>query len=118
MIKSDIISIHVHVTDETLGMINKDCFLKMKSNVLIVNTARGDIIVESDLIDFLVKNKYAKYATDVLANEVISKSDNSIINYSKKGNQIIITPHIAGMTCEGQAIAYNHAVQMLSDYLK
>jgi D-3-phosphoglycerate dehydrogenase len=117
LIKSDVITIHVHVTKETIGMINKNCLLKMKSNVLIINTSRGDIIDEQDLIEFLVNNKKAKYATDVLANEVIDKKiDNPIINFAKKNNQVIITPHIAGMTVEGQMLAYNHAANILKKY--
>jgi D-3-phosphoglycerate dehydrogenase / 2-oxoglutarate reductase len=89
----------------------------MKSNVLIINTSRGDIIDEQDLIEFLVNNKKAKYATDVLANEVIDKKiDNPIINFAKKNNQVIITPHIAGMTVEGQMLAYNHAANILKKY--
>tara|TARA_Y100000590_G_scaffold211779_2_gene239983 strand:- start:5264 stop:6229 length:966 start_codon:yes stop_codon:yes gene_type:complete len=119
LIKSDVISIHVHVTDETIGMINDDCFSKMKSSVLIVNTSRGDIINENDLVKFLANNEKAKYATDVLANEIIdNKIDNKIINFAKKNNQVIITPHIAGMTVEGQMLAYNHAAKLLRKYIE
>jgi len=115
---SDVISIHVHVTEETLGMINKDYFSLMKTNVLIVNTARGDIVNEADLINFLKKNKFAKYSTDVLANEVINnKLENDLIRFSKKSNQVLITPHVAGMTLEGQMIAYNHAAELLKKTL-
>ena len=115
--ESDVISIHVHVTNETIGMIDENHFMKMKSNVLIINTARGDIVNENDLIKFLSVNENARYATDVLANEVIdNKIDNKIINYAKKSNQILITSHVAGMTVEGQSIAFNHAAKLLKDF--
>ena len=114
---SDVISIHVHVSEETIGMINKNYFDMMKSNVLIVNTSRGDILNEKDLIGFFKKHPNANYATDVLANEIIDKKkDNPILNFANKSNQILVTPHIAGMTVEGQMIAYNHAAKLLKDF--
>ena len=43
---------------------------------------------------------------------------NRLIKYSKKSNQVIITPHVGGMTIEGQNIAYNHALNLLINYDK
>ena len=90
----------------------------MKKNVLIVNTSRGDIVNENELIRFLKKNKKAKYATDVLSNEINSRKNHSLINLSKKNQQLLITPHIGGMTKEAQEIAFNHAVKKMKHYLK
>lgn len=114
---SDIISLHVHVTKETTNMINKSLFNKMKRNIILINTSRGEIIDQNDLIFFLSSNNESKYATDVLSNEQEKITNNPIIELSKKTDQIIITPHIAGMTVEGQEIAYNHAVKMLKKFL-
>lgn len=108
----DIISFHVHVTDDTKNMVNKNWFNLMKKDVVLVNTSRGDIIDEGDLIKFLRKNYKAKYATDVLANEITKKFDSKLIEYAKVNNQVIITPHIGGMTREAQEIAYNHAAEL------
>lgn len=114
--ESDIISIHVHITPETFGMVNKRWFSKMKSDVILVNTSRGDIINEDDAIDFLRNNKDACFAVDVITNEISSKSDNKFIDYAREHNNLIITPHIGGMTQEGQQIAYHHSVNNLKQF--
>ena len=78
----------------------------MNKNVLIVNTSRGEIINEIDLVNFLKKNKDAKYATDVLKGEIKNKFESKIFKYSKVSNQVLITPHIGGMTSDAQKLAY------------
>jgi len=116
LFQSDVISIHVHVTDQTQNMINQKWFNKMKPNVLIVNTSRGDIIYEPDLIEYLSKNKSAKIATDVLADEIRNREDSPLLKFASESDQVIITPHIGGMTKEAQEIAYNHAANLLYNY--
>ena len=113
---SDIISIHVHVTDETISMINKKLLDRAKKDVLLINTSRGEIINEDDLIDFLSSNPNAKAAVDVISNEITGKDKSPLLSYSLNSNQVIITPHIGGMTQEAQQIAYNHAAKMLRLY--
>ena len=114
---SDVISFHVHVTDETKNMVDYSWFSKMKPNVLMVNTSRGDIIVEKELVEFLSKNIKAMIATDVLADEIRNREDSPLLNYASRSSQVIITPHIGGMTKEAQEIAYNHAAKMLETFI-
>ena len=114
---SDIISIHVHVTAETLGMINAACFAKMKKDVLLVNTSRGDVVNELDLVAFLRENPQARVATDVLADEIRSRSASPLLQYAHQSEQVIITPHIGGMSREAQEIAYGHAARRLQRFL-
>ena len=65
------------------------------------------------------KNKNAKYATDVLEKEIFTKKDNKLIKYSKKNQkQVLITPHIGGMTVEAQELAYNFAAKKLATFFK
>tara|TARA_Y200000002_G_scaffold364575_1_gene353702 strand:- start:481 stop:1443 length:963 start_codon:yes stop_codon:yes gene_type:complete len=116
-IESDVISLHVHVNEETEGMIDSSFFEVAKEDVLIINTSRGDLINEVDLVNFLKKNKNARYSTDVIANEVKDKSKNPILDYLKGSDQIIVTPHIGGMTREAQEIAYTHAASLLENFL-
>jgi phosphoglycerate dehydrogenase-like enzyme len=77
--ESDIISFHVHATSKTFAMVNEDWFSKMKPEVLLINTARGDIINEKVLVKFLRKNPSAFYATDVLANEINDRMNSPIL---------------------------------------
>lgn len=116
LIESDIISIHVHVTDETIGMMNEDCFKTMKEDVLIVNSARGDIINENDLVSFLSKNPKARVATDVLADEVRNRMESPLLKYAREHDQVIVTQHIGGMTREAQEIAFGHAATRLKNF--
>ncbi len=116
--KSDVISIHVHVNDETKNLIDKKLLVLAKKNLLLINTARGEVINEEDLINFLSKNPQAKCAVDVLSNEIKSRKDNLLLNFAKKSQQVIITPHIGGMTIEAQEIAFNHAASMLLKFFK
>jgi D-3-phosphoglycerate dehydrogenase len=63
--QADFISIHTPLTDQTRGMFNKAVFIKMKDGVVIVNTGRGKVIVEDDLVDVLKSGKVKAYGTDV-----------------------------------------------------
>ena len=103
---SDIISLHIHADEKNLNFINRNILNLMNKNVLIVNTSRGEIINEIDLVNFLKKNKDAKYATDVLKGEIKNKFESKIFKYSKVSNQVLITPHIGGMTSDAQKLAY------------
>ena len=114
---SDILALHVHVTNETKEMINSALLSKMKKNVIIINTSRGELINEDDLISFLEVNPQAKIATDVLYNEAKDRLSSSLLKYSHDSDQVLITPHIGGMTLEGQKIAYTHAANMLLKYV-
>ena len=116
LVESDVISIHVHVTEETQNMINNNFFNKMKNDVLIINTARGDIVNETDLVNFLKKNPQARMATDVLADEVRSRLESPLLRYAKDNNQVTITQHIGGMSREAQEIAYGHAAIRLQAF--
>lgn len=103
--ESDIISIHVPLDANTTGMFTMSEFSKMKPTALLVNTARGKIVNESDVIIALRKKIIAGYATDVLdcENELTDKKIISpLLNAARKNNNILITPHIGGMTFESR----------------
>ena len=103
--RSDVISIHAHLTDETKNMFNAEAFEQMKPAAYLVNTSRGQIVDESALISALESKKLAGYATDVLADELEfeERVESSLIDYAKKHSNVIITPHVGGMTEESRA---------------
>lgn len=115
--ESDVVAIHVHVTNETLGMMNAACFAQMKKDVLLVNTSRGDIVNELNLVTFLRANPQARVATDVLADEICHRLESPLLQYAHESQQVIITPHIGGMSREAQEIAYGHAALRLKNFL-
>ena len=109
----DVISIHVHVTEETTGMIDSHFLERVKDSVLFVNTSRGEIVDEAAMVGFLKQNPQASLATDVLRDEIRNRDSSPLFKYAKSSDQVLITPHIGGMTIHAQAIAYNHAVELL-----
>ena len=69
LLESDILSIHLPLSKETVNLIDAPKLAKLKSNVCIINTARGGIVNEVDLNNFLVENKNAFAAFDVYEEE-------------------------------------------------
>ena len=93
---SDFISLHLPATDETIHMIGNEQFELMKDTAFIINTARGQLIVESDLFDALSNNKIAGAALDVFETEPPTNSE--LINLKN----LIVTPHIGAQIIEAQ----------------
>ncbi|MEL7647252.1 MAG: C-terminal binding protein [Sedimentibacter sp.] len=89
--ESDIISIHVPLTDETKHLINKDTIEKMKDGVIIINTSRGPIISIDDLLEALKNKKVCAAGLDVVEIEPIKDPNCRIYNYEN----LVVTPHAA-----------------------
>ena len=111
--KCDVISLHVHVTDETRYMICKDLLNLAQNDLYLINTSRGEIVNESDIVDALNNGKLTGYGTDVIENEFDDITKSPIIKAMNKGKNIIATPHIGGMTIEGQTKAYKWSINKI-----
>ena len=94
--ESDFISLHLPATPETIHMIGKEQFELMKNTSFLINTARGQLIIESDLFDALSNNKIAGAALDVFETEPPTNTD--LI----KLKNLIATPHIGAQIAEAQ----------------
>ena len=105
--RSDFLTLHAPLTDQTANIINKDSLKLMKKSAYLINTARGGFIVEKDLADALNNGQLAGFAADVLAEEPMS--ENCPLRGAKN---CVITPHIAWAPYETrkrlQGIAYNN----------
>ncbi len=95
--QSEIISLHMPATPETIKMINKDRLAAMKPQTVIVNVGRGELINEEALEEALKAKTIAGAALDVRESEPPKDS-----RYTDLPN-VILTPHIAGITKESQA---------------
>ncbi|MGF1765947.1 D-isomer specific 2-hydroxyacid dehydrogenase family protein [Enterovibrio makurazakiensis] len=97
---SDIISVHVPLNTDTEKMLSIDEFDVMKDGVFLVNTARGEIIDESALMESLKSGKVAGAALDVLSGEKkwrgVVPSDNHLVEWAIQNTNLIVTPHIGG----------------------
>lgn len=91
--RSDYISVHSPHNEETEHMLDADAFKQMKDGVVIVNTARGPIIKETDLIDAIEGGKVSSAGLDVLEAEP-PNPDNPLL----KMQNVIVTPHVASAT--------------------
>jgi D-3-phosphoglycerate dehydrogenase len=93
--KSDILSIHVPLTDETRDLINYERLKKMKNTAVIVNTSRGGIINEADLARALKEGELAGAGLDVFDKEPVEEG-----NPLLEVDNVIMTPHTAALTKE------------------
>jgi len=99
---SDVLTIHVPYNKKTKNLIGCDLLKLMPKNSYLINTSRGAIIDETALVDALSNNKILGAAVDVLADEHSERFliENKLIEYAKNNDNLIITPHIGGVTKE------------------
>jgi len=118
LLKSDIITLHVPLTDETRNMIDKKCFNKMKE-VFFINASRGQVINDLDLIQALKKGNVKSAALDVLNGESPQGVDNHIlVDYARTNDNLLITPHCGGSSTDGLRQIFNYCSNLLIKRLK
>lgn len=112
--QADIVSLHCPQTPETLGMFNSNVFKRMKPNAVLVNTARGALINDQDLLDALNNNQLACAILDVLDQEpppndhILLTALSSQLESSKAMQpKLIITAHIAWASLQAQQALLN-----------
>ena len=88
--QADVVSLHCNLTPENTGLINKENIAKMKDGAILINNARGQLIVEQDVADALNSGKLAAAGLDVVYTEPI-RPDNPLLT----AKNCIITPHIS-----------------------
>jgi glyoxylate reductase len=106
--KSDVLSIHVPYSKQTHQMINKDVLRRMKRTAFLVNTSRGKVIKESDLVWALRSGRIAGAALDVFESEPISN-----MHPLAKMENVVLAPHIGSSTAETRKKMAEIAVQNL-----
>jgi D-3-phosphoglycerate dehydrogenase len=109
---SDYLTLHVGLTPQTAGIVNARTVAKMKKGVRIVNCARGELIEDAALVEALASGQVAGAALDVFAVEPPKDSPFAALD------NVILTPHIAGMTAEAQEAVGVQIARQVRDYLK
>lgn len=107
----DAVSLHVHVTDETRYMINRE--LLNRKVKYIVNTSRGEIVNEKDIVEALKASNLKGYGADVLEHEFENISNSPFFQLDNSKLNCIFTPHVGGMTIQGQTKAYKWSIDKL-----
>lgn len=110
--QSDVVSVNCSVTDATRDLFSRPVFERMKDGSYFINTARGEIVVEEDLVWALKTGKLAAAAIDVTRQEPIPE-DSPLVG----APNLIITPHIAGSADDVQSCGTQMVIESLLAYL-
>ncbi|MDG1752143.1 MAG: D-2-hydroxyacid dehydrogenase [Thalassotalea sp.] len=111
--QADVLSLHCPQTPDTENLINTDVLQKMKPSAMLINTARGAIVNEQDLLTALNNNEIAFAALDVLNQEPPSPNHLLLTNQPKN---LKITAHIAWASIEAQQRLINLLAKNISDF--
>lgn len=110
--QANFISLHVPLTDETKGLVNKQTIAKMNDGVVVINTARGKCVVEEDMVEALQSGKVRAYATDVWYSDPPDPSCPLL-----KAPNVFMTPHIGASSHENMLRIGDVVVSLLESFV-
>lgn len=93
--ESDIVSLHLPLTDATAGLVGREALARMKPDAVLVNTSRGPIVDEDALTDALRTGRLAAAGLDVFAAEPV-RADNPLLTLTN----VVLTPHVTWYTAD------------------
>ena len=103
--EADVVTLHVHLSEETENMIGAEQLALMKPSAVLINTARAQLVDEDAIIKALETGTLAGYGTDEQQNELSftpTHAKSAMIDYAKTHDNIIIMPHTGGTTVEAR----------------
>lgn len=112
---SDVISIHLPLTDQTRDLINSSSFKLMKQSPIIINSSRGSIVNENDLLDAYNEKIISGFALDVYSSEPVEENFYKHISNSMN---CILTPHNSGVTTESNVRVSQFIAEKTINFLK
>jgi D-3-phosphoglycerate dehydrogenase len=114
---SDIVTVHVRLTEDTRGLIGREEFSMMKTGAWFVNTSRGLLVDEDALLESLETGKLRGAALDVLAGEERRASAwlsrNKLVDYARRHDNLLITPHIGGSTLDSKKKVNKYIAELM-----
>jgi len=110
--QSDVVSVHLRLSTETEGLIRREHLELMKPQAILINTARGGIVNETDLVQALLANRIAGAGLDVFVTEPLPK-DSPLFALSN----VVLTPHSAGITPEATEAGLALAIENVFSFL-
>lgn len=117
--ESDVLSIHIHLTEENRQLLSGGPIGRMKRGAILINTSRGAIVDEVALLNALTRGHLAGAGTDVIEGEWNANlADHPMLRYAREHDNLVITPHIGGVTHESQAMALAHTIEKLKQWLE
>lgn len=112
--KSDIVTVHIPLSDETRGLISKERIAKMKKTAILVNTARGAVTDEKALCDAIKEGSIAGFGTDVYSLEPFG--ENGPIYGIKDYDNVCLTPHMAWGTIEARERCFSIMLENMNAF--
>ena len=112
---SDVISIHLPLTDQTRNLINARSFNLMKQNPIIINSSRGSIVNEKDLLQAYSEKIISGFALDVYSSEPVEEDFYKHISNSMN---CILTPHNSGVTTESNVRVSQFIAEKTINFLR
>ncbi len=113
----DVLSLHLPKTDETVKIINKKNINKIKKNVILINTARGELIDEDALVKKIKSKFFYGIGLDVLFNEPPNHQNNIIKLWKSKKHNILLSPHGSFYTEQSYSEMRSKAAKTLKDFI-
>ena len=116
--EADVVSIHVHLTPETVGLVGRREFALMKEGAILLNTSRGAVIDEDAFLAALESGRLGGAGVDVIHGEWSEDlAHHPLVRYAREHDNLIITPHVGGVTYEAQAMSVRHTAEKLKSFL-
>ncbi len=119
MERSDVISLHVHLNDQTRGIIDAAAIARMKPGVVIINTSRGGVIDEEALLLALLRGHVGAAGLDVIDGEWREDLINHpLIRYAASHQNLLISPHTGGVAFEAQWAAIDQTLRKVRGFFE
>ena len=113
---SDFISVHVHLNDETKGLVSAALLERVKPGAVLINTSRGAIVDESAMLAALKSGRLGGAGLDVLEGEP-AIANHPLIAYAREHGNLLITPHIGGFSPDAVRIVCRRAAEKILEHL-
>lgn len=114
---ADVVTVHVHLSDATRGLVSRDLFQRMKPGALFLNTSRGAVADEAALLEALESGRVAGAGLDVLEGEP-DIDDHPLVRHARKYDTVLITPHCGGFSPDAVRRVCARAARKIVDHLE
>lgn len=109
---SDFITVHVHLNEETRGLVSRECLEMVKPGGILINTSRGAVVDESALLESLQTGRLGGAGLDVIEGEPDTDKD-PLVEYARTHDNLLITPHCGGFSPDAVALVCAHATKKI-----
>lgn len=117
--QADVVTIHVHLRDDTRHLVDRRALGLMKPNAILINTSRGGLIDEAALLSALQENRIAGAGLDVIDGEWMDDIlQHPLVQYARDHDNLLIVPHIGGATTESIYGARVFMARKVAEFLK